>query len=196
MILIYDERDVELEHTLWGFPHGSVGKESACNARNPSSIPGSGRSLGEEKGYPLQYSGLENSMDCIVHGIAKSRTRLSDFQFHFSLGWKAPSLPLLEMFTCKRSLLRLFSPIVQSHRVYCCWHCSVSVLRCGMLTAIGPGVPQHRVHPSTGTGRLSLGRTAAVVTPSPGPAVGALEAAQALGHACAHMYVPTEPHHC
>ena len=47
------------------------------------SIPGLGRSPGEGKGYPLQYSGLENSIDCIVHGIAKSRTRLIDFHFHF-----------------------------------------------------------------------------------------------------------------
>ena len=57
-----------------GFPHSSVGKESACNAGDPSSIPGSGRFPGEGKGYPLQYSGLENSMDCIVHGVAKSQT--------------------------------------------------------------------------------------------------------------------------
>ena len=46
-------------------------------------IPGLGKSLGEEKGYPLEYSGLENSMDCIVHGVTKSLTRLSDFHFHF-----------------------------------------------------------------------------------------------------------------
>ena len=59
----------------------SVGKESACNAGDPISIPALGRSPGEGKGYPLQYSGLENSMDCIVHGVAKSRTRQSDFQF-------------------------------------------------------------------------------------------------------------------
>ena len=45
------------------------------------SIPGLGRSAREGKGYPLQYSGLENSMDCIVHGVAKSQTRLSDFCF-------------------------------------------------------------------------------------------------------------------
>ena len=51
-----------------GFPHSSVCKESACNAGDPSLIPGLGRSPGEGKGYPLQYSGLENSMDCIVHG--------------------------------------------------------------------------------------------------------------------------------
>ena len=94
-----------------GFPCGSVGKESACNAGDPSSIPGVGRSTGGGKvypiqcswaslvaqlvkyppatretwvrslgwdnplkGYPLQYSGRENSMNCIVHGVAKSRT--------------------------------------------------------------------------------------------------------------------------
>ena len=49
------------------------------------SIPGLGRSTGERKGFPLQYSGLENSMDCIVHGVPKSWTQLSDFHFHFSL---------------------------------------------------------------------------------------------------------------
>ena len=99
-----------------GFPDSSVGKESACSAEDPGSIPGSGRSPGEEplqyssaslvaqlvknspcnggdlglipglgrspgegKDYPLQSFGLENSMDCIGHGVAKSQTRLSDF---------------------------------------------------------------------------------------------------------------------
>ena len=57
-----------------GFPDSSVGKESACSAGDPGSIPGSGRSTGKGKGYPLQYSGLENSMDWIVHGVAKSQT--------------------------------------------------------------------------------------------------------------------------
>ena len=65
-----------------GFPDSSVGKESTCNAGDPGLIPGSGRSPGEGKGYPLQYSGLENSMDWIVHGVSKSRARLSDFHFH------------------------------------------------------------------------------------------------------------------
>ena len=65
--------------SFWrGFPHSSIGKEPPCNPGDPSSIPGSGRSAGEGIGYPLQYSGLENSMDT-VHGVAKSRTRLSDF---------------------------------------------------------------------------------------------------------------------
>ena len=53
------------------FPAGSAGKESAHNAGDLDSIPGLGRSPGEENSYPLQYSGLENSMDCIVHGIAE-----------------------------------------------------------------------------------------------------------------------------
>jgi len=57
-----------------GFPGGSTGKESACNIGDMGSIPGLGRSPGEGKDYPLQYSGLENSMDCIVHGVAKSWT--------------------------------------------------------------------------------------------------------------------------
>ena len=57
-----------------GFPDSSVGKESACNAGDPGSISGLGRSAGEGIGYPLQYSGLENSTDCIVHGLAKSQT--------------------------------------------------------------------------------------------------------------------------
>ena len=64
-----------------GFPHSSVGKESACNAEDLGSIPGLERSPGEGKGYPLQYSGLENCRDCIVHGVAKSRTQLRDFHF-------------------------------------------------------------------------------------------------------------------
>ena len=58
----------------WGFPDGSAGKEPACNAGDLGLIPEVGRSPGEGKGYPLQYSGLENFMDCIVHGVTKSRT--------------------------------------------------------------------------------------------------------------------------
>ena len=72
-----------MSHLLASVPHSSVGKESTCNAGDPSWIPGSGRSPGEGKGYPLQYSGLENSVDNIAHGVTKSRTRLNDFQFHF-----------------------------------------------------------------------------------------------------------------
>ena len=63
-----------LQYSFLGFPGGSDVRESDCNAVDLGSIPGLGRSPGEGKGYPLHYSGLENSMDCIVHGVAKSRT--------------------------------------------------------------------------------------------------------------------------
>ena len=66
-----------------GFPGGSAGKESTCNAGDLALIPGLGRSPGEGKGYPLQYSGLQNSMDWIVHGVTKSWTRLINLHFHF-----------------------------------------------------------------------------------------------------------------
>ena len=67
---------------LWS--NSSVGKESACNAGDLGLIPGLGRSPGEGKGYPLQYSGLENSLGCIIHGVAKSWTWLNDFHFTFT----------------------------------------------------------------------------------------------------------------
>ena len=56
----------------------SVSKESACNAGDLGSVPGLGRFPGEGKGYPLQYAGLENFMNGIDNGVAKSRTRLSN----------------------------------------------------------------------------------------------------------------------
>ena len=62
---------------------GLAGKESAYNAGDLGSIPGLGRSPEERKGYPLQYPDLENSMECIVHGVTKSQTHLSEFHFHF-----------------------------------------------------------------------------------------------------------------
>ena len=79
--------------TYVGFLHSSVGEESACNAGDPSSIPGSGRYPGEGIGYPLQYSRilfssiLENPMDrgawwAIVHGVTKSQTQLKLLNAH------------------------------------------------------------------------------------------------------------------
>ena len=67
-----------------GFPGDSDGKESTCNAGDLGLVPVSGRSPGERNIYPLQYSCLENPMDggawwAAVHGVSKSRTRLSDF---------------------------------------------------------------------------------------------------------------------
>ena len=72
-----------LVYASWaqGFPGGSAGKESAYSAGDLGLIPGLGRAPGKGKGYPLQDSGLENFMDCIVHGVAKSWTHPSDFHF-------------------------------------------------------------------------------------------------------------------
>ena len=72
-----------------GFPGGSEDKASACNAGDPGSIPGLGRSPGEGHGNPLQYSCQENPVDrgawwATVDGVAKSRTRLSDFTIFLS----------------------------------------------------------------------------------------------------------------
>ena len=74
-------RDKPPTPVFLGFPCVSAGKESACNVGNLDLIPGLGRSPGKGKGYQPQYSGLENSMDYIVHGVAKSWTRLSNFHF-------------------------------------------------------------------------------------------------------------------
>ena len=78
-----------------GFPCGPGGKESTCNAGDLGSIPILGRFSEEGKGYPFQYSGLENSTNCIIHGVAKSQIRLSDFHFsslHLLYGDKAFSI--------------------------------------------------------------------------------------------------------
>ena len=82
---------------LLPFPDGSSSKKSACNAGDPCSIPGLGRSPGEGNGYPLQYSSLENSMDrgawkAIVHGVSKSWSWATN-TFHFLKG----SLPYPEV---------------------------------------------------------------------------------------------------
>ena len=81
------DRVTKHTHTTYftmGFPSDSVVKNPLTNAGDASLNPGLKRSPGEGKGYSLQYSGLENSMDCIVHGVTKSRTRLIDLHFHFS----------------------------------------------------------------------------------------------------------------
>ena len=85
--------------SVWGFTDSSVGKEYACNVGDLGLIPGLGRSPGEGKSYPLQYSGLENSVDCVVNGVTKSQTWLSDFHFQvqFSNAWSHRSDPELEM---------------------------------------------------------------------------------------------------
>ena len=64
---------IRVQHFSWGPPSGSHGKESACHVGDLGSTPGLGRSPGEGKGYPLQYSGLEKSMDCVVQRVTKSQ---------------------------------------------------------------------------------------------------------------------------
>ena len=75
------EKGKATHSSILGLPSGSAVKESACNVGDLGSIPGLGISSGREKGYPLQYSCLENSVDCIVLGVAKSGTLLSNFHF-------------------------------------------------------------------------------------------------------------------
>ena len=77
-----------LHYTKTGLPRGLGDKESACNVGDLGLIPALGRSLEEGNGYPLQYSGLENSMDrgawqARVHGVTKSQTSQSNFHYHF-----------------------------------------------------------------------------------------------------------------
>ena len=97
-----------------GFPGGSAGKECVCNAGDVGSIRGLGRSAGEGKGYPFQCSGLENSMDCIVHGVTKSRTRVSDFHFtHFAMASKVYYSPFLEQRQAMDNRAKLYSVLTR-----------------------------------------------------------------------------------
>ena len=74
LLILLQRMKFPLMRATVGFPCSSTGKESVCNVGDVGSIPGLGRSPGEGKGYPLQYSGLQNSMDCIVHVVAESDT--------------------------------------------------------------------------------------------------------------------------
>ena len=78
------EKGSATHSSILELPLGSAGKESACTAGDLGPIPGLGRSSEEGICYPLQYSGLENSMDCVIHGVAKNQTRLRDFSLSLS----------------------------------------------------------------------------------------------------------------
>ena len=86
-----------------GFPHGSARKESACNVEDLGSIPGLERSPWEGNGYPLQYSNLENSMSCIVLGVRKSQTGLSNW--HFTSLTSRDFSPIIEMIFIHRTII-------------------------------------------------------------------------------------------
>ena len=81
---------------MWGFPCSSVSEELACNAGDQGSIPGLGRSPGEGKGYPLQYSGLEDSMDRIGHAVVKSLPAMQETPVQVwvkKICWRRDRLP-------------------------------------------------------------------------------------------------------
>ena len=112
-------------------------------AGNLGSIPGLGRSLGEGKSCPLQYSGLENSMDCIVHGVVKSQTGLSDF--HFTSCWKpkpfissCPENALSSFISIKQQLLKRFIFLKFSSDAQLC------PTLCDPIDCSTPGFPIHR----------------------------------------------------
>ena len=117
---IFQARALEWGAIAFSFPCGLAGKECSCNAGDLGSIPELGRSPGEGKGYPLQYSGLENSMDCIVREVAKSQTRLRNF--HFQIG---------HSFSSKEQVSFNFMPTViicsdfgaPQNKVSHCFHC-------------------------------------------------------------------------
>ena len=106
---------------LMGFPDGSEGKASACNVGDQGLIPGLGRSPGEGNGNPLQYSCLENPMDggawwATVHGVAKSRTRLSDFTFTFFQGFPGGASGKESSCQCRRSKRHGFDSCLENSR--------------------------------------------------------------------------------
>ena len=100
------ERDLSL---LVGFPCDSAGKESSCNVGYLGSTPGLERCPGEGNGYPFQYSGLENSMDYTVHGVAKSQTQLSNFHFQIcQWSLRLPWLLVTVFFKINQSIILYF----------------------------------------------------------------------------------------
>ena len=70
--MLYRKQELR-QFSIMGFPGGSAGKESACNVGDLGLIPGLGRCPGEEKGYPLQYSGLEDPVDCVYTSVGSQR---------------------------------------------------------------------------------------------------------------------------
>ena len=76
------EKEYATHSSVLGLPSWLSWWTICLQCRRPGFDLGLGRSPGEGEGYPLQYSGMENSMDCIIHGVAKSQTQLSDIHFH------------------------------------------------------------------------------------------------------------------
>ena len=106
------------------FPGSSAGKESTCNVGDLGTITGLGRSPRKGKGYPLQYSGLKNSMDCIFHGVTKSEIWLSDFHFPGVYEMK-PGKAFLVV-----NSSTLFLETVPSMGPFCQWSVSQHIFHC------------------------------------------------------------------
>ena len=101
----------------FSFPGGSDGKETACSVADPSLIPGLGRSPGEGKCYPLHYSGLENSMDCIGHGVAKSRSPTEQLSLSTCSVYKWTLQPMSGLVSSIRK------DEVLDDNTFCCCYC-------------------------------------------------------------------------
>ena len=114
-ILTHAATWMNFEYTMLGEIRsgGSAGKEYTCNAGDLGSIPGLGRYPGKGHGYPLQYSGLKNSMDCTVHRVTKTWTQLSGF--HFTSKVKYCTIPLVRG-TCGSQVHREKNRIVVAKR--------------------------------------------------------------------------------
>ena len=127
-----------------GFPAGSAGKESTCNTGDLGSIHGLEWSPGEGSGYQLQYSDLENSMDCIIHGVTNSQAQLNNYNFHVLLQSLSRVKP-----QCTRSLgssATTWKPTCQpGTQVLVCdvYYCVAPLtLGCWFVTA-GEFIPEH-----------------------------------------------------
>ena len=130
-----------------GFPHGSACKESACRVEDLGSVPGLGRSPGEGNGYPLQYSDLENSMNCIVPGVRKSQTQLSNW--HFTSLTSRDFSPIIEIIFIHITIISLVIGEYNMMRQPKCWNLKpwvCGIFQCPslhisvmMLFAVAPG---------------------------------------------------------
>ena len=123
-----------------GFPGGSgkeysSGKDSACSVGDLGSIPGLGTS-GGGKGYPLQYFGLKSSMDCIIHGVTKSWTRLSDFHFlHIHAIWCVWLYHMnIHLYTCNMVCVYIYITYkIYRENIVCKYH--IYIYTCNMVCA-------------------------------------------------------------
>ena len=113
------------------FPCGSAATESTCNAEDLGLNPELGRSLGEGKGYPFQYSGLENSMNSVVHGVTMSRTWLTNFHFHYVL--LSYNMRILSVLLFHLLSLPSILPLYSSQNHIQCYYC-VNVCVCSVMS--------------------------------------------------------------